>query len=105
MFKNLRIGTKLIAVGTVLIVIPLAVVTILAVEKSALAITGIETEQLGRAARLIARTIDSVFVEEQKTASAKALDKDVIDAAVAAGAAPAGSAAKQDTLRRVTEGL
>jgi methyl-accepting chemotaxis protein len=123
MFKNLRIGTKLIVVGTILMVVPLAVVAIMAVQNSARAITGIETEQLGRAARLIARTIDNVFVEEQKTAIAKALDKDVIQAALAAGVATetpaekgarmanaaakaaAASAAKQDALRRAGEGL
>jgi hypothetical protein len=54
MLKNLRIGTKLIVVGTLLMIIPLAVVTVLAVQRSTLAITSIETEQLGRAARLIA---------------------------------------------------
>ena len=124
MFKNLRIGTKLIVVGTFLMVIPLAVVAIMAVRISTLAIAGIETEQLGRAARLIAGTIDGVFAEEKKTAIAKALDKDVIEAALAAGKAPeapaaekgvnparvagrvaAAPAAKQDTLGRFTEGL
>jgi len=124
MFRNLKIGTRMIVVGTVLMVIPLAVVAIMAVQNSTLAITGIETEQLGRAARIIARTIDSVFAEEQKTAIAKALDKDVIEAAGEASKAPEAPtaangaksakvaatealalAAKRDTLIRVTEGL
>jgi len=124
MFKNLRIGSKLIVVGTALMVIPLAVVAIIAVQSSTRAINGIETEQLGRGARLIAKTIDSVFTEEEKTAISNALAKDVIQAALAADKAleapaaekdansanvaakvAAASAAKQDTLGRVTEEL
>lgn len=60
-FKKLRIGTKLIVAGTVLMIIPLAVVTLMAVRSATFAITGIEPEQLGRGARHIAGSINSVL--------------------------------------------
>jgi methyl-accepting chemotaxis protein len=114
MLKNLKIGSKLILVGTILMVIPLAVVTILAVQRSTLAITMIETEQLGRASRLIATSINDVFIEEQKVAIAQALDEDIVRAAqAAAGGAPAeaqsagasgkASAAAPDPVQRATD--
>jgi methyl-accepting chemotaxis protein len=87
MLKNLKIGTKLIAVGTLLMVLPLAIVTLLSVQKSTRAITSIESEQLGRASRLVAESINGMFVEEQKIAIGQAIDKDIVAAAIAAGAA------------------
>ena len=112
--KNLKIGSKLIIVGTLLMVIPLAVVTVLAVQRSTVAITGIETEQLGRAARLIATSINGVFLEEQKVAAGQALDPDIVAAAddtagtAAEGArstAPKGTVVAVDPLKRATERL
>ncbi len=85
MLRNLRLGIKLTAVGTILMVIPLAVVTFLAVQRSTLAVTGSETEQLSRAAGLVASSINSVFLEEQKIAVGQALDGDIVAAALAAG--------------------
>jgi methyl-accepting chemotaxis protein len=79
--KNLKLGTKLTAVGTILIVIPLAIVAIVAVQRSTLSITTLETEQLGRAARLIATEINDVFLEEQKVAVGQALHEDIVAAA------------------------
>jgi methyl-accepting chemotaxis protein len=120
MLKNWKIGSKLILVGTILMVIPLAVVTFLAVQRSTLAITAIETEQLGRASRLIATSINDVFLEEQKVATGQALEADIVHAAQAAGGAPAevaqnpaGASAKAsaaasvaaDPLKRATDRL
>jgi len=85
MLKDVRISVKLVVVGALVIVIPLAAVTILAVQRSAAAITAIETEQLARGARLIAGTINGVFLEELKVASVQALDEQIVNAALATG--------------------
>jgi methyl-accepting chemotaxis protein len=113
MLKNLKIGSKLILVGTILMVIPLAIVTILAVQRSTLAITAIESEQLGRASRLIAASINDVFVEEQKIAIAQAIDEDIVRGAQAAGGTAAeaknagapgkASPAAPDPVQRATD--
>ncbi len=124
MLKNMKLGTKLVLMGTLLLTIPLAIVTYIAIQKATVAITEIENEQLGRAARLLASTIDGVFAEEQKVAAAKALDHEIIQAALANGRPPAEAvsgkgptaAAKaaqaaaaeesaQGALRRATEGM
>ena len=71
---------------------------------------GIETEQLGRAARLIAGSINDVFLEEQKVAIGQALDADIVvgtfDAADGAAAAPGKTASVAvDPLKRATDRL
>jgi len=99
MLKNMRFGAKLIIVGTLLMVIPLAVVTYLAVQRSTVALTDIETEQLGRAARLIATSINDVFLEQQKFAQGQALEADIVNAALSAGK-PAGEPAVKGAVSR-----
>ena len=84
MLKNMRIGVKLIVVGTLIMVIPAAVIAFLAVSKSTSGLTSVETEQLARGARLIAGTIDGVFLEEKKLAVAGALDESIVAAAISA---------------------
>ena len=64
MLKNIRISVKLIVVGTLIMVVPLIVVAVMAVTTAAAGLTGLENEQLARGARLIAATIDGVFMEE-----------------------------------------
>jgi methyl-accepting chemotaxis protein len=92
--KNMKLWLKLSAVGIVLIFIPLAIVTIIAVQKSTRSITEIEADQLGRAARLIASEIDRVFTEEQKLAVGQALDPAIVAGARAANARAAAPAEK-----------
>ncbi len=101
MFKNLGFSAKLIVVGTVLLVIPLAVVAYLAVQRSSLAISAIETEQLGRSARLVAASINDVFVQEKKLAIGQALQEEIVGAAIA----PRGAALGGDAVARATDRL
>ena len=101
MFKNLRFGARLIIVGTILLVIPLAVVAYRAVQRSSLAISAIETEQLGRSARLVAASINDVFVQEKKFAMGQALQDQIVAAAVA----PRGMALGGDAIARATDRL
>ncbi|HET6485747.1 MAG TPA: cache domain-containing protein, partial [Spirochaetia bacterium] len=97
MLKNIKIGTKLVTVGALLIAIPLAVVAFLSVQRASLAVMSIESEQLARAARLIATSINNVFLEEQKVALNNATDNSIIETAVAvhgsAANAPKGKSA------------
>ena len=96
MLNGMKIGTRLILVGTVLLVVPLAVVAVLAVERSTAALTALESEQLGRGARLVATGLDAVVREEMKLAAAGALERDVVAAAAdpSDGKAVAGAAAR-----------
>jgi len=84
MLKNIKIGAKLIVVGTLIMVIPLLVVAVMAVTKSTQGLSTMETEQLARGARLVAGTVDGVFQEEKKLAVAGALDQNIVAATIAA---------------------
>ncbi|HVO40322.1 MAG TPA: hypothetical protein VMV03_14925, partial [Spirochaetia bacterium] len=84
MLKNIRIGVKLIVVGTLIMVIPLLVVAVMAITKSTQGLSAVETEQLARGARLIAEQVDGVFQEEKKLAVEGALDPNIVAAAIAA---------------------
>jgi len=88
-------------VGTLLMVIPLAVVTYLAVQRSTVALTDLESEQLGRSARLIATAVNDVFLEQQKFAQGQALEEDIVNAAQAA----AGVQGREQLLARATDRL
>jgi hypothetical protein len=63
MLKNLKTGSKLILVGTLLMILPLAVVSIFAIQRSTLAIAAIKLTSSH--ARHIAGSINSVLQEEE----------------------------------------
>ena len=83
MFKNMRIGAKLITVGTIIMIVPLLVVAFIGVTRSTTGLTAIEKEQLGARAKDIAQTIDRVFAEESRIALSLAVDPDIVAAAAA----------------------
>ena len=81
MLKNIKIGVKLIVVGTLIMVIPLVVVAVIAVTKATQGLGNVESEQLeGRSAE-IAQMIDRVFEEEKKLSLSFAIDPDIVAAA------------------------
>ena len=84
MLKNIRIGVKLIVVGTLIMVIPLLVVAVMAISKSTQGLSTVENEQLAGRSSDIAQMIDKVFEEEKKLSLSFAIDPDIIAAAVAA---------------------
>ena len=88
MLKNMKLGAKLVLVGTLLIVIPLAVVSLVAITRAMSGLTALEDEQLASRAATIAEMVDRVFAEEQKIALSLSVDPDIVAAARAA-AAPA----------------
>ncbi|HTP57529.1 MAG TPA: hypothetical protein VMM82_01345, partial [Spirochaetia bacterium] len=83
MLKNMRIGSKLIAVGTLIMIIPLLAVMFVAVVRFTSALTAVDREQLGARAGDIAQIIDRVFQEQHRIALSVAGDPDVVAAAMA----------------------
>ncbi len=86
MLKNMKMGAKLVLVGSLLIVIPLAVVSVVAIQRATSGLTAIENEQLSSRAAVIAEMIDRVFAEEQKIALSLSADPDIVAAAKAVAA-------------------
>ncbi|MGA2480250.1 MAG: hypothetical protein ABSG63_15975, partial [Spirochaetia bacterium] len=83
MLKNMRIGIKLITVGTLIMVLPLLVVAVLAISKSTQGLRAVENEQLTERSADIAQMIDRVFEEEKKISLSFSIDPDIIAAAKA----------------------
>ena len=88
MLRNMKFGVKLVLVGSLLIIIPLVVVSVVALTGATRGLTAMEDEQLASRTATIAEMIDRVFAEEQKIALSLSVDPDVVAAAQAA-AAPA----------------
>jgi methyl-accepting chemotaxis protein len=103
--KNIRIGTKLIAVGTLIMIMPLIVVAVMAITRSTQGLAAVESEQLGRGARLVAHRVDGVFQEEKKIAVAGASDPAVVAAAAAAGGRGLPGSSVQDAVGRAAARL
>ena len=91
MLKNIRIGVKLIVVGTLIMVIPLLVVAFMAISKSTQGLSNVENEQLKERSSDIAQMIDRVFQEEQKMAMVLSIDPDIVAAARALAEKPAAA--------------
>jgi len=92
--SNFRIGFKLVAVGTILILVPLVIVAFLAINRSSAALAKLGGDQMVARSREIASIIDRVLTEERRFALVMASDLDVIDAARAVdgkGLAKAGA--------------
>jgi methyl-accepting chemotaxis protein len=68
MWKKIKIGPKLILVGTVIVLAPLVVVALLTVTQASRALTEVMQEQMANRANEYAQMIDSVFLAEQKMA-------------------------------------
>ena len=86
MLKNIKIGTKLMAVGTLITVTLLVVVAVIALTKATQGLTASENQQLATGARLVADQVDRVFQEETKLALAGARDPSIVAAATVANA-------------------
>jgi methyl-accepting chemotaxis protein len=81
MLKNIKISVKLIAVGTLIMVLPLLVVAVMAISKSTQGLSAVENEQLLGRSDAIAQMIDRVFEEETKLSLSFTIDPDIIAAA------------------------
>ncbi|HTP58009.1 MAG TPA: cache domain-containing protein, partial [Spirochaetia bacterium] len=76
--KNIRLGFKLVSVGALLILVPLAVLAFLAVTRSGASLSRLGKQQLLDRSREIARIIDRVFLEESRLSLNLANDPDII---------------------------
>ncbi len=68
MWNNIKIGPRLILIGTLTVLLPLAIVAVLAVTQASSALTNITREQMASRAREYAQLLDSVFLAEQRMA-------------------------------------
>jgi methyl-accepting chemotaxis protein len=90
MFKKLNIGTKLLAIGMTLIIVPLLVVAVLAVSNATKGLKAIENEQLAGTTLALAEGVNNVLEAEMKLARELSGN----DAAVTACLAVASNGAK-----------
>jgi methyl-accepting chemotaxis protein len=93
--KNIRMSVKLVGMGTLIMIVPLALVAVLAVTRSTSGLSSVENEQLAGRANLLAQVIDRTFKEELKLAQVNAQEGDyltVCQQVAAKGAAKSGKA-------------
>jgi hypothetical protein len=81
--RKMKLGTKLILIGTLILVLPLAIVGFVAVNKSMNEITKLEYEQMTARSRLLAQMIDRVFEGEMKLVTDLSVGNATIRAAAA----------------------
>jgi len=81
MLKDLRIGTKLLAVGTMLIVIPLTVVGLTAINKASTGLTAIEHEQLAGTSMILAELVNNALQGEVRSMTNLSVGNAVVKAA------------------------
>src|SRR5271157_4500632 len=105
MLKNIRIGVRLIIIGTLIMVIPLLVVAAMAISKSTQGLSAVENEQLAARSIDIAQMIDRVFGEEKKIVLNFSIDQDVMNAARAVAEKKTVAAGKAELVSRVNETL
>src|SRR5208283_1319808 len=83
MFKKMKIGTKLIAVGGLLGVTPIVIIAVIAIARSTQGLSAVENEHLAGRSSDIAQLINKVFEEENKLALTFASDPSIVAAAKA----------------------
>lgn len=90
MFKNMKIVTKLVLTGALLILIPLAIISYVSINLAGRGLASLEREQLTTRAGAVAEMIDRVFGEELKLAQFVSVDPDAVAAAEAIASRPSG---------------
>jgi len=90
----MKVGVKLILIGTACILIPLALVTVLAVQRATIGLDNLNDEQLRTRSVTLAEMVDRVYAEETRTALNLAGNPTVI-AGVAARADMGSAGAEQ----------
>jgi len=81
MFKNLKLGTKLISAGTIIMLIPLLTIGIIAVNKSTKGLASIEDELLNGTTKALAEGVDNVLKGELRFVKGISIRDVVITAA------------------------
>ena len=101
MFKNLKLGTKLILVGSVILLVPLATVGFFAVSKATQGLAGIEKELLASVTVTLAQGIDNALEGEKKVVMDLAVGSTTINALAAV--AEKGLSRSQDEVAELNE--
>ena len=86
MLRDMKFGVKLVLVGSLLNIIPLVLVSVIALSRGATGLTALVHEDLASRAETVAEMIDRVFAEEQKLALSLSVDPEVVTAAQAIAA-------------------
>lgn len=101
MFKNLKLGVKLILVGSIILLIPLATVGYMAVSKASSGLASIENEQLAGTTKALADGVDNALKGEMKVVLNLSVEDSVVKAATAA--TQYGSKNASDEISQVNE--
>jgi len=85
-FKNLKLGAKLIIVGSVILLVPLTTVGWIAVQKAAAGLTTVEDEQLANVTKSMADGLNNTLESEMKVVLDISLDPSLVRAVEAVNA-------------------
>ena len=83
MFKNLKLGTKLILVGSILLLVPISVVGYLSVRQASIGLGEIEKEQLAGVTKSLAQAVNLALTGEMKVMRDLAVNSTTVRAATA----------------------
>jgi len=83
MWKNIKIGPKLIAVGVLIVLVPLLVVAFFAVTQASTALASATRDQMASRALEYAQLVDNVISDEVRFAYGLASDSAIVEAATA----------------------
>jgi methyl-accepting chemotaxis protein len=104
MFKNLKLGVKLILVGSILLLIPISVVGYLSVRQASTGLGEIEGEQLAGVSKSLAQTVNLALTGEMKVVRDLAVNSTTVKAAtVVAGSGAQASTVEVADLNRMLD--
>ncbi len=92
MFKNLKLGAKLIIVGSVILLLPLATVGYISVDKATKGLTAIENEELAGITKSMAEGIENTLKAEMKAVLDLSVSNSLVRAAAAVESGGANNA-------------
>ncbi|HPI92621.1 MAG TPA: methyl-accepting chemotaxis protein [Deltaproteobacteria bacterium] len=95
MFKNLKLGTKLILVGSILLLVPISVVGYLSVRQASMGLTEIENEQLAGVSKSLAQAVQLALTGEMKVVRDLAVGNTTVRTASAVASVGAQAAAAE----------
>jgi methyl-accepting chemotaxis protein len=93
MFKNLKLGTKLILVGSILLLVPISVVGYLSVRQASMGLAEIEKEQLAGVTKTLAQAVQLALTGEMKVVRDLSISSTTVRAATAVANSGAQNAA------------
>ncbi len=101
MLKDWKIGTRLIAFGVLILIVPLAIIAYVSVTRASQGLEGVESEQMAMRSKEIASSIQRIFEQEKRIALAVGVNHQVRGGLIAA--AEKGATGAQEELRLCSE--